>query len=410
MASNDLFDKLKNLQEQMKRGSKLIANNASREAARQEAQNDAQQTYFKSQSYKTFLERVKANEDQTANVPMNDYAETKPKSTYYRESLMLQQAPNEMGFSKAVGDYVSAASGLVNRIDMNWYNRFARTPPLDPFTANTTTREYIFITKPDLHLFNGQGNPNPELTKRSAFFKDALERFPGVARQLQYSYFGPTGGPFMALLSNAFTGHIDMPGITAETVDTSNNVYGVHMSYRGSSYDSDIQPEVSIEFKDNKYLEVYMLLKMYDEYERLKWMGYVTPTNEIYTYRKILHDQVTLYKIVVAEDGMSIMYWARFTGGMVTSIPRDYFGDELEGDITYNTSWKFNFMSDMDPTILTDFNRITAPQRKGKKLLPLYDTNNNIANPVWPVSPAIYMSTGTSRGNRYRKYMLRWVN
>ena len=94
---------------------------------------------------------------------MNDYAETKPKSTYYRESLMLQQAPNEMGFSKAVGDYVSAASGLVNRIDMNWYNRFARTPPLDPFTANTTTREYIFITKPDLHLFNGQGNPNPEL-------------------------------------------------------------------------------------------------------------------------------------------------------------------------------------------------------------------------------------------------------
>ena len=139
-------------------------------------------------------------------------------------------------------------------------------------------------------------------------------------------------------------------------------------------------------------------------------MGYVTPTNEIYTYRKILHDQVTLYKIVVAEDGMSIMYWARFTGGMVTSIPRDYFGDDLEGDITYNTSWKFNFMSDMDPTILTDFNRITAPQRKGKKLLPLYDTNNNIANPVWPVSPAIYMSTGTSRGNRYRKYMLRWVN
>ena len=79
MASNDLFNKIKNLQDQMKRGSKLIENNA----ARQEAQNDAQQTYFKSQSYKTFLDRVKANEDQTANVPMNDYAETKPKSTYY---------------------------------------------------------------------------------------------------------------------------------------------------------------------------------------------------------------------------------------------------------------------------------------------------------------------------------------
>ena len=50
------------------------------------------------------------------------------------------------------------------------YTRFARTPYLDPFTTNTTTREYIFITKPDLNLFKGRGNPNPELIKHSAFF------------------------------------------------------------------------------------------------------------------------------------------------------------------------------------------------------------------------------------------------
>lgn len=329
---------------------------------------------------------------------------------YLEDSPTLKGAPSGTGVSSSIIDSVARSNNLVNRISSNWYERFSRNGIVDPFTTHTTSKEYIFITKPDLNLFQGNGTPNPDLVNRNTFFKDALDRYKDVAKQLQFSYYGPSHGPFMPILSNAFNGHLDVPGISADTFDTANNVHGIHMSYRGTSIDSDTYPEVNIEFKDNKYLEVYMLLRMYDEYERMKWLGLVEPTSFLYTYRKILHDQVSMYKIVVGDDGMSIRYWARWVGGTLTSIPRDYFGDFSDGEITLNTTWKFHFFSDMDPLILTDFNRITASSRSGKSLCPLYDTSGHCANPVWPTVPSIFANSGTTKEDKYNKYFLMWYN
>jgi len=331
------------------------------------------------------------------------------KPTYMTASPTLEGAPLSTGFSSYVEDEMARSLNLVNRMGSDWYNKFSRNGIVDPFTANTTTKEYIFITKPDLHLFDGSGIPNTELTKSSSFFKDNLIRYREIATQLQLSVNGAGAGPFMNILSNAFVGNVDVPSLSAETFDTANNVHGTHITYRGTSIDSDMSPEVTIEFKDNKYLEVYTLLKMYDEYERIKWMGLVTPPTTLYTYRKILHDQVTLYKIVVGDDGMSIRYWARWVGGMVTSLPRDYFGSTADGEIQFSTSWKFNFFSDMDPIILTDFNRICSQAQTGKKICPLYDMSLHGANPEWPSIPCVYVNKGTSKEARYNKYFLLWL-
>ena len=309
-------------------------------------------------------------------------------------------------------EHVARAHNLVNRIEADHYHRFSRVPFIDPFTTHTTSREYIFITKPDLNLFKSKGIPNEELTNHSAFFADALTRYKEVAEQLQYSIGGANDGPFIPLLSNAFNGHIDLPGITADTFETANNVYGYHMNYRGSSYQSDFEPEVSIDFKDNKYLEVYMLLKMYDEYERLKWLGLVSPTSYLYIFRKILYDQVTMYKIIVGEDGMSIRYWARYTGGTLTSVPRETFSDLSDGEITFTTSWKFHFVEDLNPNILVDFNRISTPIKNNgsRQLVPLYDVENSMQNPVWPRVPWIMVNNGTDKISRYNKYFLMWYD
>lgn len=347
-------------------------------------------------------------------VEANSYIYDNKTFGYQPEFLMdsptLEGAPEGTGVSSSVIDSVARSHNLANRISSNWYERFSRNGIVDPFTAHTSSKEYIFITKPDLNLYSGNGTPNPELSNRSSFFKDALDRYKDVAKQLQFSYHGPSRGPFMPILSNAFTGHLDIPTLSADTFDTANNAHGVHMFYRGTSIDSDTYPEVNIEFKDNKYLEVYMLLKMYDEYERMKWQGLVTPPSSLYVYRKILHDQVSMYKIVVGDDGMTIKYWARWTGGTITSIPRDYFGDFADGEITLNTTWKFHFFSDMDPVILTDFNRITAGSRSGKSICPLYNLDGHCANPVWPTTPSIFVNKGTNKEDKYNKYFLMWYN
>lgn len=321
-----------------------------------------------------------------------------------------------IGVDSGVVEYTARSNNrIADRISTNYLTKFTRTPVLDPFSANTTTKEFIFITKPDLNLFKSAGKVNDQLINHSAFFADNLIRYREIAEQLQYSIGGPKKGPFIPLLSNAFSGHADLPGISADTFETANNVYGYHINYRASSYTSDYEPEVSLEFRDTKYLEVYMLLKMYDEYERLKWRGLVDPPNVQYIYRKILHDQVSMYKIITDADGMTIRYWARWTGGTLTSVPRDTFSDLADGEITLSTSWKFHWVEDMNPNILIDINRLTRAQRSSgsNQTVPLFDKNSGMPSADWPSAPMIQVANHGNNSNkrsRYDKYFLTWVS
>ena len=158
-----------------------------------------------------------------------------------------------------------------------------------------------------------------------------------------------------------------------------------------------------------------MLLKMYDEYERLKWRGLVDPPNVQYIYRKILHDQVSMYKIITDADGMTIRYWARWTGGTLTSVPRDTFSDLADGEITLSTSWKFHWVEDMNPNILIDINRLTRAQRSSgsNQTVPLFDKDSGMASADWPSAPMIQVAnhgSGSNKRSRYDKYFLTWVS
>ena len=302
------------------------------------------------------------------------------------------------------------ARGIYDRIGLGWDKQFSRVPIADPYNSTTTTFEYVFFVKPDLHIMEN-GSPNTELTNRSAFFADAIDRYPHIVDQLQFSHsMSRSGGVLCPLLTNALNGSLELPGITAKTIETPQNVYGTKMEYRGSSYESDEGFDFSLDFKDTKFLEVYMWFKMYDEYEKMKWKGQVTPTKESYITNKILHDQIAIYKFIVAEDGMTLLYWARLMGAFPTSVPRDTFSSKIEGELTYSTNWHCQFVSDMDPTILTDFHNITTPYRGTISYLPLYDSVNHRFNPTWAKLPIIGVRHDIStQEDRFNKYYLLWT-
>lgn len=300
------------------------------------------------------------------------------------------------------------ARGIYDRNSMGWDKNFSRIGIIDPYNTTMTTTEYVFFVKPDLRLFNN-GVPNPELVNRSSFFSDAIDRYPHIARQLQFSEsMNTAGGVLSPLLTNALSGSLDLPGISADTIETPQTVYGTKIDYRGSSYKSDEGFDFSLDFKDTKYLEIYMWFKMYDEYEKMKWRGQVTP-KDIYITYKNLHDQMAIYKFIVGDDGMSLIYWARLMGVFPTSVPRDTFGKLDAGEITYNTNWHAQFVRDMDPGILSDFNNITAPYRRGRSDLPLYDETNHRFNPTWARCPYITARRGTTSFDKLNKYYFMWA-
>lgn len=312
---------------------------------------------------------------------------------------------NDDSFKKLVN-----AAGLYNRDQIEWYTKFNRFGFVDPYNALTTTREYIFITKPDLHIFENKSPSklNPELAN-VPIFKDALKRYNNVLRQLQYSADG-NASPFANLLCNSVTNNLDLPGISVSSdIETSENIYGTKMFYRKASFTSDEDFEFSLEFQDTKYLEVYMFFKLFDEYERRKYYGEITPPSDNYIFNKILHDQMCMYKIIVGEDGETIVYYAKLYGCYPKGVPRDSFADlPAQGNLSFTVPFKATFIEDMDPTILSDFNILVSPvYNKYRKNINIYDNNTGTINPTWANVPYI-VHTESDFGPNGTAYKLKW--
>lgn len=269
------------------------------------------------------------------------------------------------------------SSGIYSReeIQQARYTKFARFGKiLDPFTRLNNTTEYLFFVKPDLHIMDGaSGRLNPEL-ENEPFFVELLYRYPDVISQLQRSSRNDSQ-PFAQLLSFHVNSGLDLPSVSASTMDTPATIFGTAYEYRQDGESSDENHQFSLEFTDTKYLEVYMFFKAYEEYHKLKKYGSVTPPDiDKYIVGKVLHNVMGVFKFLVAEDMETIVYYAYAWGVMPLSVPREAFSSaEFDGGITFSVDFKAAFIDDMDPLILNDFNNLTAPLCNGKPDIPIYD-------------------------------------
>ena len=312
------------------------------------------------------------------------------------------------------------SNNIFNRRDLRWYDRFNRFGVIDPFNGVSNTKEYLFFTKPDLHIYEpGTTNLNPELSD-SSFFVELSERYPDVIRQLQKSIRVEKSSdyyPFMNILSNSVKNTLDMPEVSAEDIETSTNIYGTTITYRGDGWSSDEGYEFQLEFEDTRYLELYHLFKAYDEYERLKRVGMISPPNidgatstdgvayTRYHRYKELHDQFGVYKIVTDEDYETILYYAYFCGVYPKTVPRDSFSDiRTDSGLKYTVTFKAQFVDDMKPYILANLNNLittTMLMSSNPQYVDVYNTDENRIDARWAVAPWIV--------RRYKNNTNQWL-
>lgn len=283
-----------------------------------------------------------------------------------------------------------AANGLHKETHDELFHKFNRMSTLDPTRRLNGYKEYLFFTKPDLLIYNTtNGNGLYSHVANDPLFQYANTHYSDVLKQLQYSSES-TGYPFMNLLSNTVKSNLDLPEIKAsQDIETAANIYGTRITYRNTSYSQDDQYEFNLDFEDSKYLEVYMLFKIYDEYERKKQYGNIAP-NTNFVIRKIIHDQFSIYKFIVDEDGMSLVYWAKLTGVYPKGVPREAFADlPVEGGLKYSVPFKATFVEDMKPELLRDFNIVVSSFKGNRTKMSIWDKELQAVNPDWPSCPYI---------------------
>lgn len=331
------------------------------------------------------------------------------------------------------------ANGIFRPEDYDDYNSFYVFPRNDPYKMLGGTREYIFITKPDLHIFGARGknngvpdynretpltdnyNLNPEL-RSVPFFLDLYNRgYRSVLTSLQKSALpldGEVRSPFVNILSNYKTSNLDLSDITVGEEETASNIYATKIFYRKPSDSADEDNEFSIEFKDNKYLSCYLWFKAYDLYEQQKYHGMVTPTDINYIVYKILSDQMTVFKFIVGEDGETLIYWACLWGCYPKSVPRSTFSDlPTDGNLKFTVNWKATFQQDMDPMILTHFDNLCkeaiAANQGQFVAMNLYDSNIGAITGRKATIPGILKTESRVSSDGYDfkpkyDYLLKW--
>lgn len=261
--------------------------------------------------------------------------------------------------------------GLYRRADIDLYGSMFRFGCMDPYNIVNSTREYVFFTKPDLNIYSADKNLNSGaadinggkvtvgLDKNPFFVYLHNHGYEQVLQQLCLSYSGGTG-PFMNLLFNRRTSNIDLQDISSDDIETNMNYFGTKFRYRRGTEKSDEEQDFSCEFEDTANLEVYLLFKAYDEYERMKWYGLIAPRKE-YIKNKVIHDQFGVFRFIVAEDGESILHWSQFFGVFPTNVPRSSFSDmPQDGHLKFTINFKAQFVSDMEPNTLSDFNHLIS--------------------------------------------------
>lgn len=315
-----------------------------------------------------------------------------------------------------------AANKIFPKDKTRAYNKYSRFGHIQLYETEQVCREYLFFTKPDLNIFgDGESNVsidyNSELNKDLAsipFFSEANERNKDALRQLQYSVRDSNKAlnPFMYLLSNTVTSRLDLPGISAESRESTANIMGTSIQYRGHSYKSDNGYDFTLSFTDTAYLELYTLLKAYDEYMRLIKTGEIWPIKR-YIASRIIPDQFSIYKFLIGEDGETILFYAKLTGCYFTDVPRSDMGDPGNDGFKYSVSFHTQFVEDSNPMILTEFNRI-SPAGNSTDYISVYDYNNNVVDNSWARWPKIVVAQKSDdlqvrrRGTSY-DYRMKWI-
>lgn len=389
---------------------------------------------------------------------------------FAKESMQFganDNLPSNLKPEKMVTDDLMRSVGLYSKQEINSakfskFSRFGRV--LDPYGRVNAGREYLFFVKPDLHICVPEGSDdeqsvysfsgvsagsgyksssglrlNPQLDNMP-YFRDLIDTHPNVVKELQYSI--SSDDPFGHLLSFTVNSSLQLDSSNARTIDNPSTINGVSYNYMVDSVGSDQSYEgISLEFIDDKDLNVYNFFKAYSEYHIARKSGLVTPPKmEYYTYKR-LHNTMGCYKFIVAEDMETIIYYAYLWGMFPTSCPREAFSDPNFGDgLTFSVSFEAAFIEDMNPMVLYQFNKLMyngALRGKNlKKWLPVlrqnrkssdsgYDTSIGFGGPTQKVGNTTYQIGTTDRidgtlpvgafvdggslsGGTNGKYKLRW--
>lgn len=293
-----------------------------------------------------------------------------------------------------------------NEVDTLRFDKFARSPILDPWNAAPMTRDFVFFTKPDLHIFEDSNlTLNPAL-ENTDYFPDMMETHIGSLKSLQQTYVSPAN-PYNYLLSNYVSAPIDFPGKSSDTTMGNQNLYGINTFYQDNNRVNEYMFDFSVEFTDTMYHDVYTFFEAYQEYRNLQYEINLFPVKSEYARSRIRYKSFSVYKITV-DPTNRILFYGKHTGVEPLNTATDTIDSIASGETPrFTINFKAFHSVVNKPYILEEINKLAdhAGFNDYGTVIPEYDKTINAASREWAAVPLI--STATESDGR-KIYLLKW--
>ena len=280
------------------------------------------------------------------------------------------------------------------------YNRFKLSMPDDYLSRGFA---HIFITKPDCNLYESDYTNLLKKVKKDPNFAYAFDHRKRIINSLT-QHHGDNGDKhdWNLLLSNkAEDFSLSDESITTET--TPENFMKQKIVFGKTSYESKSQGECSVKYTDNRDLDIYHMHKLWTDYIDKVYSGKWLPRDD-YIWGKIIDYASSLYYVLTAEDGETIIFWSKYYGIFPVNLPSSQYSWSKGQSITspeVNITYQYSLKEDFNPLALAEIN-VNSHINGPTKYDPIFNPHTGSSGYTWVGAPYIDVSDDYTYRLRFR--------
>lgn len=248
---------------------------------------------------------------------------------------------------------------------------------IDSAAAPPSRRNFIFMTRPDLNIFELDSSTgkirnydtlNSELRVLPYF--DYVKKFQtttsDVLKTLEF-YDMPESMPresdFHTPWLNIITNQAQSYNVNPRNIDTTTSAETFHghtIKYASPSFSHETGGTVSIQFNERRDLSLYHTIRAWVEYMNSLAIGKISPKRTHIMNAEIDY-AVSLFYISTDETMENILYWEKLMGVFPTSVPDEFFGWNdvgIDFNSGYSVEFTYSIRSVMNPYDLMEINNL----------------------------------------------------
>lgn len=259
---------------------------------------------------------------------------------------------------------------LLNNIDYLDANSYDRTfTEMNrfrlPFLGSTLSKAkaYVFFTRPTLHLFNSDGL-RPQIADNSVL-SHMYEQNPLILKSLTSKLSEHHG--FNPFLSNAAQS-MEIADEVMRTIEHGETYTGWKQIYARNTNESNTANQFSVQYTEDKDLNIYNMHKAWIEYMNLVMRGDITSTRYAIV-NKVLDYACSVYYIMTGADGETILFWNKYIGVFPINTPASAFSWAADAPISnpkLTVNYMYSMREQMNVKALAEFNYLSHASSFGE--------------------------------------------